>query len=117
MVAAGLCIGMDGVGHVIPPYFIPPYTKINTACFQDMLRSYYDPCTKSFCGADAVFEQDGAPSHAARTARVLLGEMFRETLSWPALSPDVSPPLRFVEFMEVSCRPREPIGRHDYAQP
>ena len=43
MVAAGLCIGLDGVGHIFSPYFIPPETKINTARYQDMLRSYYGP--------------------------------------------------------------------------
>ena len=91
MVAAGLCIGLDGVGHVFPPYFIPPETKINAARYQDMLRSYYDPWAKTFCGADAVFQQDGAPSHTARTTRALLGEMFRETLVWPALSSNLSP--------------------------
>ena len=86
MVAAGLCIG-----HVFPPNFIPPETKINAARHQDMLSSHYDPWAKTFCGADAVFQQDGAPSHAARTTRALLGEMFRETLVWPALSPELSP--------------------------
>ena len=91
MVAAGLCFGLDGVGHVFPPYFIPPETKINAARYQDMLRSYYDPWAKTFCGADAVFQHDGAPSHTDRTTRVLLGEIFRETLVWPALSPDLSP--------------------------
>ena len=91
MVAAGMCIGLDGVGHVFPPYFIPLETKINAARYQDMLRSYYDPWAKTFCGADAVFQQDGAPSHTTRTTRALLGEMFRETLVWPALSPDLSP--------------------------
>ena len=30
-----------------------------------------------FCGDDAIFEQDGAPFHATRTTRALLGEMFR----------------------------------------
>ena len=91
MVAAGLCICLDGVGHVFPPYSIPPETKINVARYQDMLRSYYVLWAKTFCGADAVFQQDGAPSHTARTTRTLLGEMFRETLVWPALSPDLSP--------------------------
>ena len=32
-----------------------------------------------------------SPSHTARTTRALLGEVFRETLVWPALSPDLSP--------------------------
>ena len=86
-----LSIGLDGVGHVFPPYFIPSETKINAARYQDMLRSYYDPKAKTFCCADTVFQQDGAPSHTSRTTRVLLGEMFRETLVWPALSPDLSP--------------------------
>ena len=36
MVAAGLCIGLDGVGHMFPPYLIPPETKINAARYQDM---------------------------------------------------------------------------------
>ena len=48
MVAAGLCIGLDGVGHVFPPYFIPPETKIKVARYQDMLRSCYDPWAKTF---------------------------------------------------------------------
>ena len=91
MVAAGMCIGLDGVGHVFPPYFIPPETRINAARYQDMLRSDSDPWAKTFCGADAVFQQGGAPSHAVRTTRAVLGEMFRETLTWPAVSPDFSP--------------------------
>ena len=78
MVAAGLCIGLDGVGHVFPRTS-SRLAKINAARYQDMLRSYYDPWAKTFCGADAVFQQDGAPL------------MFRETLVWPALSPDLSP--------------------------
>ena len=65
MVAAGLCVGLDGVGHVFPPCFIPPGAKINAARYQDMLRSYYDPWAKTFCGADAV-----------RTTRALLWDMF-----------------------------------------
>ena len=109
IVAAGMCIGLDGVGHVFPPYFIPPETKINAARYQDMLRSYYDPWAKTFCGADAAFQQDGAPSHTARTTRALLGEMSRETLVWPAR-------LRFVGFMGVSRRSGEPNGRHNAAR-
>ena len=88
---AGLCFGLDGVGHVFLPYFIPPEMKINAARCQDMLRSYYDPLAKTFCGADAVLQQDGAPSHTARTTSALLGEMFNETLVLPALSPRLSP--------------------------
>ena len=55
-----------------------------------MLRSYHDPWAKTVCGADVVFQQDGAPSHTARTTHALLGEMVRETLAWPALSPDAA---------------------------
>ena len=77
-----------------------------------MLRSYYDPWAKTFCGADALFQQDGAPSHTARTTRALPGEMFRETLVWPALSPDLSP-----NDNALWCRrSREPNGRHDAAR-
>ena len=56
-----------------------------------MLRSHYDPWAKTFCGADAVFQHDGAPCQTARTTCPLLGEMLRETLAWPAHSPDLSP--------------------------
>ena len=91
VVAPVLRSGLDAVGHVFPPYIIPSETTINAARYQDMLRSYCDPCANRFCGIDAVFRQGGAPSHAARTARTLLGEVFRENLAWPALSPDLSP--------------------------
>ena len=70
MVAAGLCSGLDGVGHVIPPYFVPPESKVNA---------------NTFCGADALFQQDAAPSHTARTSRALLGEI------WHALSRPIFP--------------------------
>ena len=46
--------------HVFPPCFIPPETKINAGRYQDMLCSCNDPLAKTFCGADAVFQQDGA---------------------------------------------------------
>ena len=39
--AAGLWIGLDDVGHVFAPYFVPPETMINTARCQDVLCSYY----------------------------------------------------------------------------
>ena len=55
--------------------------RVNAARYQDMLRSYYDLWAKTFCGAELV----------PRTTRALLSEMIRETLSWPVLSPDLSP--------------------------
>ena len=114
MVAAGLCTGLHSVGHVSPPHSIPPETKINAAHHQDMLSSCYDPWAKTFCGADAVFQQEDPPSHTAPTTRALLGVMFRETLAWPALSPDVSPnEYAWWRFMGISRRPREPNGHHD----
>ena len=67
-----------------------------------MLRSYYDPWAKTFCGADAVFQRDGAkPTQLA------------PLVAWPALSPDMSKRQRFVGFMGGSRRPREPNGPHD----
>ena len=89
IVAGGLCFGLDGVGHVFPPCFIPPETKIHAARCQDMLRSYYDPRAKTFCGADAVFQQGGAPSHTARTPLVRCSvKLWRGPRSRPILSPD-----------------------------
>ena len=79
MVEVGLCFCLDGDGHVFPPFFIPPETKINAARFQNMLRSYYESRAKTFCGGGAVFQQDGAPSRTGRSTRALLGEMVRET--------------------------------------
>ena len=69
MVASGMCVGRDGVGHVFPPFFIPLGTKIKGARYQDVLRSYYDPLAKTFCGAEEVFQKDGVPSHTARSVR------------------------------------------------
>ena len=51
---------------------------------QHMLHSYYS-WAMTFGGADAVFQQNGAPSHTACTTRALLG-VFRETLACPAVS-------------------------------
>ena len=36
--AAGVCIGLDGVGHVIPPYCVPPEAKMNAVRYQDVLH-------------------------------------------------------------------------------
>ena len=65
--------------------------RINAPSYHDMLRSNCEDVLRSFCGADAFLQHHGGPSHTALTIRALLGEMFRETLAWPAPSPDLSP--------------------------
>ena len=55
-----------------------------------MRRSYYDP-VGDVLRCRRCLPTGRAPSHTGGTTRALLGEMFRETVAWPALSLGVFP--------------------------
>ena len=81
MVAAGLCISFDGECQV----------KIDALRYHEMLHTNYDPWANTFRGRGAAFQEDGPPCHTARSTCALRGELFRETLVWPALSHWIGP--------------------------
>ena len=84
--------------------------RLTPELFDEIREFVEEECVR----VDAVAKRHQCSHSFSGKTRALLGEMFRETLSWPALSPDVSPnDYALWRFMGVSRRPRAPNGRHD----
>ena len=68
--------------------------KVNAEVYQNMLMDAYLPHMQSKMPiGQAVFQQDGAPSHTAGSTRMFFNRWAKdmELLTWPAASPDLAP--------------------------
>ena len=95
-----LCTGLKSVGHVFPPYFIPPETKINAA-------------RRRFAVLTLSANRTGL--HLTQIVPLVLCLVRRSVKLGVAtsLARFVATRPRLVGFVEVSCRPEEPNERHD----
>jgi hypothetical protein len=82
-------------GKKCPPIFINSNEKINAERYCQLLRDHVIPWIKAtYKKGTFVFQQDGAPAHAAKTTQQLLAEelgSFWPKDMWPPSSPDLSP--------------------------
>ena len=78
-----------------PPRFIEPGCKINAAHYQTLLSEHYIPLVAGAHGPGFAWQEDNAPSHAAKQSKMVLRELLAsvggQALTWPANSPDLSP--------------------------
>ncbi|KAJ4442309.1 hypothetical protein ANN_12177 [Periplaneta americana] len=85
----------EAVPTIIGPYFFAEKT-VTANTYLDMLQLYAVPQLPD----GAIFQQDGAPPHFANMVRTFLDEQFPARwigrgspyITWPARSPDLTPP-------------------------
>src|SRR5215469_16102170 len=89
MVSAGVCFRRKGRLQ-----FVPDKTKINAGYYTaDLLPKLIQDC-KQLLEGDFVFQQDGAPAHAARQTHEWLGANTPDFIGkdeWPPNSADLNP--------------------------
>ena len=82
-------------GKKCPMIFIPENEKVNAAVYQNLLKKHFLPwLRKNYPPGSYVFQQDGAPSHTAKSTQAFLtseGIEFWPPSMWPPSSPDLSP--------------------------
>jgi hypothetical protein len=90
MVSAGICHGGKGRLH-----FIADKAKINADYYiNSLLPQLIEDCQSTLPNQDFIFQQDGAPAHAARLTQEWIREHCPEFISkdeWPPNSPDLNP--------------------------
>lgn len=81
------CMSAAGVGSL---WFMPKDSTINSAVYLKILQEHL-PTQMARLNCD-VLQQDGAPSHSARSVKVWLqAEGVRLLEKWPGSSPDLNP--------------------------
>ena len=76
-------------------HFIDKETKVDGRYYREtLLQNCLLPDIRQLCGAEFVFQQDGAPSHRAKLTVEFLQQNvpnFIEPSVWPPNSPDINP--------------------------
>lgn len=89
MVSAG--VSFSGKGRL---HFVPEKVKVNTDCYlSNLLPGLLEDC-RDHLGNDFIFQQDGAPAHAAKQTQDFLQRhcpSFINKDEWPPNSPDLNP--------------------------
>ena len=77
-VMSGLMFSMKhGLGK---QFFVPPECKMQSETYWSMLENEYAPQLGVWYGsAQAVFIQDGAPSHTSKRTRVFMNDLWKNT--------------------------------------
>ncbi len=93
---AQCCAALFSMGHGMGKHsFVAPDCKMNSMHYQTMVSDDYAPQIGAWYGGEqAVFIQDGAPSHTSRSTRAHMEELWADTqvlfMDQPPSSPDLN---------------------------
>ena len=65
--------------------------RINASVYKELLKQHVLPTLKTAVNQPAVFMQDNAPCHTAKSIKKFLSEENVTVMDWPAQSPDMNP--------------------------
>ena len=65
--------------------------KINATVYKEILKKHAVPNLRIAINQPAVFMQDNAPCHTAKSVKTLLSGEDVTVMEWPAQSPDMNP--------------------------
>ena len=79
-------ISAVGTGHLVKLH-----SKINSTVYKEILKKHVVPNLRTAINQPAVFMQDNAPCHIAKSVKTFLSEKDVTVMEWPAQSPDMNP--------------------------
>ena len=65
-------------------------SKINTSVYKEILKKHVVPNLRTPINQPAVFMQDNAPCHTAKSVQTFLSMEDVTVMEWPAQSPDMN---------------------------
>ena len=65
--------------------------KINATVYEEILKKHVAPNFRTAINQPAVFMQDNAPCHTAKSVKTFLSEKDVTVMEWPAQSPGMKP--------------------------
>ena len=77
-------ISATGIGPLVRLY-----GKINTTVYKEILKKHVVPHMRIAINQPAVFMQDNAPCHTAKSVKTFLSEEDVTIMEWPAQSTDM----------------------------
>lgn len=98
------CMSSNGTGRL---HFIDG--TVNAVKYQEILQESLLPSLQELHPeGDAIFQEDGAPAHTAKTTKKWLQDRHITKLEWPSSSPDMSPIENLWGIMKRQVRKRKP---------
>ena len=67
------------------------YSKINATVYKEILKKHVVPNLRNAIDQAAIFMQDNAPCHTAKSVQTFLSEENVTVMDWPAQSSDMNP--------------------------
>lgn len=83
------CITWDGAG---PLAFVEPGETLNGPVYMGIMEEFLLPFIDNWRGrGTAIYQQDGAPCHVAKTSKAQFTSWGVNVSEWPPSSPDINP--------------------------
>ena len=67
------------------------HSKMNTTVYKEVLKKHVVPNMRTAINQLAIFIQDNAPCHTAKSVKTFLYEEDVTVMEWSAQSPDINP--------------------------
>ena len=74
-----------------PGSLVRLHGRINAAVYKEMPRQHVLPTLRSAANQPAIFMQNNAPCHTAKSIKTFFTEENLTVMDWPAKSPDMNP--------------------------
>lgn len=87
--------------------------RVNAAMYKNMIQDHVAPIIRNSGIDSAIFMQDNAPCHKAKSVMSYLQEQDFEVMDWPAQSPDLNPIENLWKTLGVNVMARNPTNTED----
>ena len=82
--------------------------RINAAVYKELLKQHVLPILRTSVNQPAVFMQDNAPCHTAKSVKTFLSDENVTVMDWPAQSPDINPIQNVWKLLNEQSKKRNP---------